>query len=380
MSHAISPFTIAVPERDLHDLKQRLALTRLPEPATVDGWQQGPPVDVLRSMIEHWRERYDWRGVEARLNGYPGFRTEFDGPGGSLGIHFLHIRSRHEHALPMVMTHGWPGSVTEFFDVIGPLTDPEAHGGTANDAFHLVLPTLPGYGFSDKPTANGWSAERIAQTWDQLMKRLGYPRYVAQGGDWGALVTQFMGVQAPAGLAAIHVNVALVVPDMNDLTAFEQQALAGMQYYQDVDSGYNKLQATRPQTIGYALADSPVGQLAWILEKFHNWTDCDGDPIELLGKDKILDDVTLYWLTNTGASSARLYWESAAALNFDPVHVPTGISVFPKEIFLTSRRWAEARFSKLIHFNTLSKGGHFAALEQPELFVTELRACFAGLR
>jgi pimeloyl-ACP methyl ester carboxylesterase len=383
VNQAITPFRIDIQNPELEDLRKRLASTRLPEAETVDGWDQGTPLSYVEELLDYWRTKYDWRRAEARLNEYPGFRTDLDGPGGPLGIHFLHVRSPREDALPLVMTHGWPGSVVEFLEVIGPLTNPEAHGGSADDAFHLVLPTLPGYGFSDKPRTKGWTVEAIARAWDQLMIRLGYPRYVAQGGDWGALVTQAMGIQAPAGLAGLHVNVALVMPDpktMDDLTELEQSALAGMQYYEEWDSGYNKIQATRPQTLGYGLADSPVGQMAWIVEKFHRWMDCDGHPENVVSKDVLLDNVMLYWLTNAGASSARLYWESVTKLRYDPIDLPIGLSVYPKEIMRTSLRWAQQRFSNIVHFGTLAKGGHFAALEQPEVFVAELRKTFAGLR
>ena len=293
------------------------------------------------------------------------------------------MRSPHAEALPLLLTHGWPGSVMEFHKVIGPLTDPEAHGGSAADAFHVVCPSLPGFAFSGKPTTTGWGVPAIARAWHQLMGRLGYDRYVAQGGDWGAITTTQMGVDAPEGLAGIHVNMPIVGPDpdtMDDLTPAEQSALAGMQYYQDHDSGYSKQQSTRPQTLGYGLADSPVGQMTWIVEKYHRWMDCDGDPESVLTRDELLDNVMLYWLTDSGASSARIYWESFASVSSDPVHVPTGISMFPKEIFRTSRRWAERRFTDLVHWREHDRGGHFAAFERPEVFVDELRDCFRALR
>ncbi len=307
------------------------------------------------------------------------FRTTLDG----LGIHFLHLRSSHENALPLVMTHGWPGSIVEFLKVIAPLTDPTAHGGSSADAFHLVCPTLPGYGFSDKPTAPGWNVERIARAWSQLMPRLGYDRYVAQGGDWGAAVTTAIALQDPEHCLGIHLNMPIVAPDrdtMDRLTEPEKDALAGRKHYQDWDSGYSKQQSTRPQTVGYGLVDSPAGQAAWILEKFWAWTDCDGHPENALTRDELLDNIMLYWLPGVAASSARLYWESFGRASMAEVQVPTGCSLFPKEIFRCSRRWAEKRFRKLVYWNELERGGHFAAFECPQTFAEELRACFHYMR
>jgi len=281
------------------------------------------------------------------------------------------------------MTHGWPGSIVEFQKVIGPLTDPTAHGGGDQDAFHVVCPTLPGFGFSDKPTKPGWNIEKIATAWNQLMVRLGYDRYVAQGGDWGSIVTTAIGYQNLGNCIGIHVNMPIVGPDpdtMNDLTELEQSALAGYKFYQDYDSGYSKQQSTRPQTLGYGLADSPAGQAAWILEKFYQWMDCNGHPENVVTRDELLDNVMLYWLPNAGASSARIYWESFNSGRRDPVNIPAGCSIFPKEIFRTSERWAKKRFTNLAYFNVLDKGGHFAAFEQPDIFVNEVRACFRSLR
>jgi pimeloyl-ACP methyl ester carboxylesterase len=281
------------------------------------------------------------------------------------------------------MTHGWPGSIVEFQKVIGPLLDPPAHGGDARDAFHVVCPSLPGYGFSDKPARAGWNVERIGRAWAALMARLGYGRYVAQGGDWGAIVTTATGLQDPAHCAAIHLNMVVAAPDpatLGDLTEREKSALAGMQHYQEWDSGYSKQQSTRPQTVGYGLTDSPAGQAAWILEKFWSWTDSDGHPENVLSRDELLDNLMLYWLPANAASSARLYWESFRQPSFSEVAVPTGCSSFPKEIFRPSRRWAEKRFKNIIHWNELPKGGHFAAFEQPEIFVGEVRDCFRQLR
>ena len=375
---AVHPFHLDIPQAELDDLKHRLERTRLPEPATVDGWAQGVPIDRLRDLIAYWRDGYDWRRCEAVLNGLGQSRTEIDG----LGIHFLHVRSKHEDALPLLLTHGWPGSVIEFLKVIGPLTDPQAHGGSAGDAFHLVIPSLPGYGFSDKPREAGWGVARIAAAWGLLMERLGYTRYVAQGGDWGSSVTVEMGVQRTAGLLGIHLNMLAVKPEKLDekLDADERIALEKLEIFTNLESAYARQQATKPQTLGYALADSPAGQAAWIYEKFRTWSDCDGDPETVLGRDEILDDIMLYWLTNSGASSGRLYYESMTS--FRPKHVilPVGFSAFPKEIIPTPRKWAEQVFPNIIHWNTLEKGGHFAAFEQPELFARELRACFGKLR
>jgi epoxide hydrolase len=379
MTSAIQPFRIAVEDRALDDLRRRLRATRWPERETVDDWSQGIPLAYLQDVCGYWAEKYDWRAREARLNRFSQAKTEIDG----LGIHFVHVRSPHEGALPLVITHGWPGSIVEFQKVIEPLTDPTAHGGEAGDAFHVVCPSLPGYGFSDKPKRAGWKVERIADAWAQLMQRLGYARYVAQGGDWGAMVTTRIGIQDDAHCAAIHLNMPIASPDpatLSELTEREQSALAGMQHYQEWDSGYSKQQSTRPQTLGYGLVDSPAAQAAWILEKFWAWTDCDGHPENVLGRDELLDNVMLYWLPGAGASSARLYWESFRMTSLDPVRIPVGCSIFPKEIFRTSRRWAEKRFEKLIHFEELPRGGHFAAFEQPALFVREVRACFRKVR
>jgi pimeloyl-ACP methyl ester carboxylesterase len=333
----------------------------------------------VQEVCAYWAEKYDWRAREERLNRWPQFRTQIDG----LGIHFVHARSPHAHALPLVLTHGWPGSIVEFQKVIGPLVDPAAHGGDARDAFHVVCPSLPGYGFSDKPARPGWNVERIGRTWATLMQRLGYTRYVAQGGDWGAMVTTATGLQDREHCAAIHLNMVIAPPDpatMADLSEAEKSALAGMQHYGDWDSGYSKQQSTRPQTLGYGLTDSPAGQAAWILEKFWSWTDSHGHPENVLSRDELLDNVMLYWLPRNAASSARLYWESFRQPSLSEVPIPCGASIFPKEIFRASRRWAEKRFERIIHWNELQKGGHFAAFEQPELFVRELRDCFRQVR
>jgi pimeloyl-ACP methyl ester carboxylesterase len=379
MPPAIQPFRIAASDAALEDLRRRLRTTRWPERETVDDWSQGIPLAYVQDVCAYWAEKYDWRARETRLNRFAQFRSEIEG----IGIHFVHVRSPHADALPLVITHGWPGSIVEFQKVIEPLTNPTAHGGEAKDAFHVVCPSLPGYGYSDKPARAGWKVERIADAWAELMGRLGYARYVAQGGDWGAMVTTRIGIQDEAHCAAIHLNMPIAPPDpatMADLTEREQSALAGMQHYQEWDSGYSKQQSTRPQTVGYGLVDSPAGQAAWILEKFWAWTDCNGHPENVLGRDELLDNLMLYWLPGTAASSARLYWESFRTPSLDPVRIPVGCSIFPKEIFRTSRRWAEKRFERLIHFEEMEKGGHFAAFEQPELYVREVRTCFRKVR
>jgi pimeloyl-ACP methyl ester carboxylesterase len=375
----ITPFTIEVSDAELDDLRQRLARTRWADAELVDDWSQGVPQAWLKEVCAYWSKEYDWRAREKRLNRFPQFKTPISG----LDIHFLHVRSKEADATPLVMTHGWPGSVVEFQKVIEPLTDPVAHGGEASDAFHVVCPSLPGYGFSDKPKETGWGVEKIGDTWAALMARLGYDRYMAQGGDWGAMVTSCIGAQDPEHCLGIHLNMAIAPPtpeSMNDLTEFEQGALAGMQHYQDKDSGYSKQQSTRPQTLAYGLVDSPAGQAGWILEKFWSWTDCQGHPENALSRDELLDNVMLYWIPATGGSSARLYWESFTSPPMLQIDVPVGVSVFPKEIFRASKRWCEARFPKLAYYNTLEQGGHFAAFEQPALFVQEVRAAARAIR
>jgi pimeloyl-ACP methyl ester carboxylesterase len=379
MPPIITPFRIAASDAELDDLRRRLRATRWPERETVDDWSQGIPLAYVREVCDYWAEKYDWREREARLNAFPQFRTEIDG----LGIHFIHARSPHPDALPVLITHGWPGSVVEFHKVIGPLVDPTLHGAEGADAFHVICPSLPGYGFSDKPARTGWNVERTARAFGELMARLGYRRWVAQGGDWGAIVTTMIGIQRPEGCAAIHLNMPWVAPDpdtMNSLTPQEEACLESFKHYDRWDSGYSKQQSTRPQTLGYGLVDSPAAQAAWILEKFWSWTDCHGHPENALTRDELLDNVMLYWLPGTGASSARMYWESFNRAPTDPVQIATGCSIFPREIIRPSRRWVEKRFSNLIHWNELPRGGHFAAFEQPELFVDELRACFRGVR
>lgn len=381
MSHAITPFNIAVPQTELDDLYQRLSSMRWPEPATVDDWSQGVPLRELRALCDYWQSGYDWRPCEAWLNSCSSARTVIEG----VGIHFLHIRSPEADAMPLVMTHGWPGSVVEFRKVVGPLTDPAAHGGNRGDAFHLVLPTLPGFGFSDKPTRRGWGLEKIGVAWTELVRRLGYAdRWAAQGGDWGAGVARAIAAQQPPGCVGIHLNMVDVVPTPAEILVADEKEkaiIAGMDRYKQELSGYAKEQQTRPQTLGYALADSPVGQAAWIYEKFNDWTDNTTGPESVLTRDEMLDNIMMYWLTNSGASSARIYQESFDKVAALPIlTLPAALSVFPKDISRTSRRWAERRFAKLVHFNELDRGGHFAAFEQPGLFVDEVRAGFRTLR
>jgi epoxide hydrolase len=376
VSDELTPFRIEVPESELRDLRERLRRTRWPEPETVGDWSQGVPLAYVRELCRHWAEEYDWRATEARLNALPQFRTEIDG----LAIHFVHVRSPDPDALPLVMTHGWPGSIVEFSKVVGPLSE----------AFHLVCPSLPGYGFSDKPAEPGWGVERIAAAWTQLMARLGYDRYGAVGSDWGTSISTSIGEQDPDHVAGIHLVPPLAPPDpttLDDLTDRERAALDSLEHARAWDSGYSEEHATRPQTVGYGLVDSPAGLCAWIVEKFWAWTDWDEHLEEVLTRDDLLDNLMLYWLPGTGASSARLYWESIRQVSEiitrsagAPVTVPTGCSIFPKENQRPSRRWAERRFTDIRYWNELDKGGHFAAFEQPELFAAEVRACFAALR
>jgi pimeloyl-ACP methyl ester carboxylesterase len=379
MSSDVTPFELAIPESELERLRARLDMTRWPDAETAEGWEQGVPLDRAKALVHYWRHDYDWRRCEAMLNRLGQYRTTIDG----VGIHFLHVRSPHVAALPLILTHGWPGSVIEFHKVISPLTQPERFGGDAADAFHVVVPSLPGYGFSDKPLAPGWTIARIASAWSALMARLGYERYVAQGGDWGAAVTTALAMQKPAGLAGVHMNIVSTRPKslpQDEATPEERRAIAAMDRYQRRENGYAVEQATKPQTLGYGLADSPAGQAMWIYEKFQSWTDCDGEPENVLTRDEMLDDIMLYWLTNSATSSARLYWESFFQRGPVKVDLPTGFSIFPKELFLAPRHWAAESFTNIVYWNEVERGGHFAAFEQPELFVRELRACFRRFR
>jgi pimeloyl-ACP methyl ester carboxylesterase len=391
---AIRPFQIEVPEEQLADLRRRIEATRWPSKELVADRSQGVQLATLQALARYWTTDYDWRKAEARLNALPQFTTEIDG----VEIHFIHVRSRHENALPLIMTHGWPGSVIELLETVGPLTDPTAHGGTPEDAFHLVLPSLPGYGFSGEPTELGWENGRIARAWAELMNRLGYARYVAQGGDVGAAVTDAMGRQAPEGLLGIHVNLlALAIGLKDQLPAESEQERAAhdaLNTFTTDGFGYFLEQSTRPQTVGYSLLDSPVGLAAWMLD--HD-TDSyykisrafvDGEPVGNLTRDNIVDNITLYWLMGTGASAARWYWEfgrflaaaDAAGQAPPAVSVPVGFTTFPDEIWAAPRSWVETAYPGLAYFNEVDSGGHFAAWEEPELFSTEVRAAFRSLR
>jgi pimeloyl-ACP methyl ester carboxylesterase len=390
----IRPFRLEIPQEQIDDLRRRIAATRLPSRELVKDRSQGVQLATIQALARYWKTEYDWRKVEAKLNALPQFVTEIDG----VDIHFIHVRSQHENALPLVMTHGWPGSVIELLETVGPLTDPTAHGGTPEDAFHLVLPSLPGYGFSGEPTELGWESGRIARAWAELMERLGYTRYVAQGGDVGADVTDAMGRQAPRGLLGIHLNLltgALGIADRLPATSEQERAALGaVATFKTSGFGYFLEQSTRPQTIGYSLLDSPVGLAAWLLD--HD-TDSyykisrafvDGKPVGGLTRESIVDNITLYWLTGTGASAARWYWEFgqflAAAIAAGgappPIRVPVGFTTFPGEIWAAPRSWVETVYPGLAYFNEVERGGHFAAWEEPALFASELRAAFRPLR
>ena len=393
---AIRPFQVHVPEAALVDLRRRITATRWPDRETVNDQSQGIQLGKLKPLVEYWGTGYDWRKAEAKLNALPQFVTRIDG----LDIHFIHVRSRHPNALPVLMTHGWPGSVFELLKTVDPLTEPTTHGGRAEDAFDLVMPSIPGYGFSEKPTDAGWGPDRIAQLWAELMKRLGYTRYVAQGGDWGAPISSAMARLAPAGLLGIHINLpAVVPPEVGAALAAGGPAPAGLSEKEratfDVLSAsakkgsrsYAAMMGSGPQTIGYGLTDSPVGLAAWSLGHpgFSHWTYSNDDPEK--SPDEVLDDITLYWLTNTATSAARLYWEyggrsvtSAATERTAEISIPVAITVFPRESYRAPETWARRAYRNLIYFNEVDKGGHFAAWEQPELFSAELRAAFRPLR
>jgi pimeloyl-ACP methyl ester carboxylesterase len=391
---AIRPFRIEVPEEQLAELRRRLAATRLPSKELVADRSQGVQLATIQALARFWATEYDWRACEARLNALPQFTTEIDG----VDVHFIHVKSPHEHALPLIMTHGWPGSVIELLEVVAPLTDPTAHGGRPTDAFDLVLPSLPGYGFSSEPAELGWDASRTARAWAELMHRLGYTRYVAQGGDVGALVTDLMGRQAVEGLAGYHLNLLTAVLAVGDQLPKESEqertAAEAVAAFREDGFGYFLEMATRPQTIGYSLLDSPVGLAAWLLD--HD-TDSyykisrafvDGEPVGNLTREHIVDNATLYWLTGTAASAARSYWEDARALAASlasgqappAVTVPVGFTTFPGEIWASPRSWVEAVYPDLAYFNEVDRGGHFAAWEEPQLFAAEMRAAFRSLR
>ncbi|MEM7338994.1 MAG: epoxide hydrolase [Actinomycetota bacterium] len=372
------PFTIAVPDAALDDLKARLRNTRWPEAEPVDDWSQGIPLAYTKELAAYWADDYDWRAREAALNRFDQVMVNVNG----LDVHAIHQRSPHEDAFPLLITHGWPGSVVEFHKVIEPLTNPTAHGGRAEDAFHVVCPSLPGYGFSEKPSEPGWGVEKIADAWDELMVALGYERYGAQGGDWGSAVTAQIG-RNERHCIAIHTNMPTGRPTseaMENPNAADKVAFDGISHYREWDSGYSKQQATRPQTLGYGLVDSPAAQLAWIVEKFWSWTDCDGHPENALGRDEMLDNVMLYWINGAGASSARLYWQSFGTFSGSgKVEVPTGVASFPKEIMRIPRPWCEASYN-ITHWSSFDAGGHFAAFEQPELYVGDVRTFFGTVR
>lgn len=374
-----TPFTANVPEADIADLRERLSRTRWPEAETVDDWSQGIPLDYLKEVCDYWAADYDWRRFEAKINSFEQGLATIDG----LDIHYVHAPSPEPNAKPLIIIHGWPGSVVEHLDIIEPLRDPAAHGGNAGDAYHVVVPSLPGYGFSGKPAEHGWSVARIGAAWVELMKRLGYPRFYVQGGDWGALIAANMGYAQTEAVAGLHVNLALCSPEelmkLGEPTAEEMGQLGKFQHYLDWESGYSQQQSTRPQTLGYGLTDSPAGQCAWILEKFKAWTDCDGHPENVISRDTMLDNISLYWFTATAASSARLYWESFKELlaDFTPVTVPAAYSCFPADLFTMTERWAATRFTDLRYYSQPERGGHFPSLEQPDRFVAEVRQ---GLR
>jgi pimeloyl-ACP methyl ester carboxylesterase len=388
----ISPFRVEIPEERIDDMRRRIEATRWPSEELVDDRSQGVQLATMRELARYWATDYDWRKVEAKLNALPQFTTEIDG----VDIHFIHVRSSHENALPLIMTHGWPGSVIELLETIGPLTDPTAHGGSAEDAFHLVLPSLPGYGFSGEPTELGWTAGRVAGAWAKLLQRLGYSRYVAQGGDVGALVTDNMGRQAPEGLVGVHLNLLVTVLAGPQPAESDQERAAAEQVatFRQDGFGYFLEMATRPQTIGYALQDSPVALAAWLLD--HD-TDSyykisrafvDDEPVGRLTRETIVDNITLYWLTGTGPSAARSYWEDGRALaqalaSGQPppqVSLPVGFTTFPGEIWRTPRSWVENSYPNVTYFNEAERGGHFAAWEEPQLFAEEMRAAFKSLR
>jgi pimeloyl-ACP methyl ester carboxylesterase len=382
MTEAIEQFEIRVDDAVLKDLRARLALTRVPDQIDGSGWEHGTPIDYVRTLVEYWRDEYDWRAQEAHLNAFAQFRTRID----DQSIHFVHARADHDGALPLLLIHGWPGSIVEFLDVIPRLTDPVTHGGRADDAFHVIAPSLPGYGFSEPPRERGWDIVRIAHAFIALMSRLGYTRYGVQGGDWGAQIATRIAAFDPEHCVALHLNLAMAVPpaEPGPLTEEEQADLATMARFQREEAAYAQLQGTKPQTLGMALNDSPSGLLSWIVEKFRTWSDSDGDPERCFTRDQLLTNVMLYWVTQTFASSARLYWETmhSGALQAAPeyVSVPTGIARYPKEEILRfPRAWIERSYN-VTHWAVMPRGGHFAAMEQPELFVDDLRTFFRTVR
>lgn len=373
------PFHVSVPNSEIDDLKQRLARTRWPDPETVPDWSQGVRLENAKALVEHWERDYDWRRFESGLNRFPQFLTTIDG----LDIHFIHVKSKNPGAMPLILTHGWPSSIADFLKLIGPLTDPASYGGNATDSFDVVIPSLPGFGFSGKPTQPGWGATRIASAWAQLMRRLGYERWAAHGGDWGAVVTTALGAMRPHGLLGIHLNTPYAFPAEipSALSSEEQDAVDGLALYGGPLGGSNHLQGTKPETVGFALADSPAGQAAWIYEKFQSKTDNRGLAEDAISIEDILDTISLYWFTNSAASSARIYWENRSATMAGPKLVlPVAVTVFPRDIPRLPKTWIEDAYSDLIHYGEAEAGGHFAALEQPEIVVSEIRSGLRGIR
>lgn len=378
-SDSVRPFTVAIPERDITDLRERLARTRWAAPETVPDWSQGVRVDSARALVAHWEEQYDWRRFERAVNRFPQFLTRIDG----VDVHVVHVTSPNPDALPLILTHGWPGSGFDFRRMIGPLTDPTSFGGDARDAFDVVIPTLPGFGFSGKPRETGWTAERIARAWTELMARLGHRRWGAHGGDWGAVVTTALGAMRPEGLVGVHLNTPYAFPERipDVLSAEERRAVEGLARYGGELGGSNHLQGTKPETVGLALADSPVGQAAWIYEKYQSKTDNSGRAEDAISIDDMLDVISLSWFTNSAASSARIYWENRTATMAGPeLTLPVAVTVFPRDIPRLPRSWIEDTYRDLVHFAEAERGGHFAALEQPGILVDELRAGLRSLR
>lgn len=379
MTHGIRPFRIAISDDDIDDLRDRLARTRWPREEPVADWSQGVKTDSLRGLVAHWAQHYDWRRLESALNAHPQYLTTVDG----LDIHYVHVRSPHPHALPLILTHGWPGSITEYLPLIGPLTDPVAYGGSADDAFDVVIPSLPGFGFTAAPTETGWDVDRIARAWGTLMHRLGYTRWAAHGGDWGGAVTTALGAQRPAGLVGIHLSTPYVVPERlpDTPTPEERQAMDGLAFYAGPLGGSNHLQGTKPQTVAFALADSPVGHAAWIYEKYQSKTDNQGRAEDAIAVDAMLDVISYSWFTNSAGSSARIYWDNRAATMSGPrLELPVAVTVFPRDIPLMPRSWIETAFPNLLRCSLAPAGGHFVALEQPEILVDEVRVGLRGLR
>lgn len=391
---SIRPFNFHVPQEQLDDLRRRIAETRWPDKETVTDDSQGIQLARVQDLVHYWGTDYDWRKAEAQLNALPQFITKIDG----VDIQFIHVKSKNPNALPLLLTHGWPGSMFEFIKTIGPLTDPTAYGGRAEDAFDVIIPSIPGHGFSGKPTELGWGPERTARAWDVLVKRLGYTRYVSQGGDHGSVISDALARQAPKGLLAIHLNMPATIPGNlvkainsgdpapTDLSTPERDAFQSLSTFFGRNAAYGAMMVTRPQTIGFPLSDSPSGLAAWIYEKFAQWSDSDGVPERVLSRDEMLNDITLYWLTNTGASASRFYWEnnnnnfSAEAQKTRDIKIPVGISVFPKEIYRAPESWSKQAYPTLYYYHQAEKGGHFAAWEQPQLFAEELRAAFKSVR